>query len=199
MLGASDLRAEAVFALWAEGMPVRKIAEVIGVSPSVSQRLLEKARESRPRLPRREERVSYELHRAVAEKILDPEPVLGKARTNLLRMSARTRGAYGQGWVAEWDELINGGDINRLVENMLRPDERGIDLRQMTPFAGVLSQVATRRNPQGCACGVANSEPYNTLSAPLESALTHPFGKPLRVQQARHTGRLGIPRPRSEA
>ena len=141
MLAASDRRAEAVFALWAEGMPVRKIAEVIGVSPSVSQRLLEKARESRPRLPRREERVSYELHRAVAEKVSeDPEPVLGKARTNLLRMSARTRGAYGQGWVAEWDELVNGGDISRLVESMLRPDERGIDLRQMTPFAGVLSQ-----------------------------------------------------------
>ena len=141
MLAASDRRAEAVFALWAEGMPVRKIAEVIGVSPSVSQRLLEKARESRPRLLRREDRVSYELHRAVAEKVSeDPEPVLGKARTNLLRMSARTLDAYARGWVAEWDELVNGGDINLLVENMLRPDERGIDLRQMTPFAGVLSQ-----------------------------------------------------------
>ena len=140
MLAASDRRAEAVFALWAEGMPVRKIAEVIGVSPSVSQRLLEKARESRPHLLRREDRVSYELHRAVAAKVtVDPEPVLRKARTNLLRMASHTRDAYAQGWVAEWDELVNG-DINRLVESMLRPDERGIDLRQMTPFAGVLSQ-----------------------------------------------------------
>ena len=141
MLAASDRRAEAVFALWAEGMPVRKIAEVIGVSPSVSQRLLEKARESRPRLLRREDRVSYELHRAVAAKVaVDPEPVLRKARTNLLRMTSRTHDSYAQGWVAEWDELVNGGDISRLVETMLRPDERGIDLRQMTPFAGVLSQ-----------------------------------------------------------
>lgn len=69
MLAASDRRAEAVLSLWAEGMPIRKIAEVIGVSPSVSQRLLEKARESRPRLSRREGRVFYEPHRAVAEKI----------------------------------------------------------------------------------------------------------------------------------
>lgn len=141
MLAASDRRAEAVFALWAEGMPVRKIAEVIGVSPSVSQRLLEKARESRPRLLRREERVSYELHRAVAEKITeDPQSVLSKARTNLERMASRTRDAYANGWVTEWNTLVNGGDINRLVASMLGPDERGIDLRQMTPFAGVLSQ-----------------------------------------------------------
>jgi hypothetical protein len=141
MLAASDRRAEAVFALWAEGMPVRKIAEVIGVSPSVSQRLLEKARESRPRLPRREERVSYELHLAVAQKIREnPEPVLSKARTNLQRMASRTRDAYAHGWVAEWNTLVNGGDMNQLMESMLGPDERGIDLRQMTPFAGVLSQ-----------------------------------------------------------
>lgn len=141
MLAASDRRAEAVFALWAEGMPVRKIAEVIGVSPSVSQRLLEKARERRPRLPRREERVSYELHLAVAQKVReDPQPVLSKARTNLQRMASRTRGAHAHGWVAEWNTLVNGGDINRLVESMLGTDERGIDLRQMTPFAGVLSQ-----------------------------------------------------------
>lgn len=141
MLAASERRAEAVFALWAEGMPVRKIAEVIGVSPSVSQRLLEKARENRPRLSRREERVSYELHRAVAEKIAeDPQSVLEKARINLQRMSARTRNTHAQDWVAEWDELVNGDDIDRLVEGMLRADERGIDLRQMTPFAGVLSQ-----------------------------------------------------------
>lgn len=141
MLAASDRRAEAVFALWVEGMPVRKIAEAIGVSPSVSQRLLEKARESRPHLPRREERVSYELHRAVAEKVCDdPHPILHKARTNLQKMASRSRDAHAQGWVTEWNTLINGGDINRLVEGMLRPDERGIDLRQMTPFAGVLSQ-----------------------------------------------------------
>lgn len=141
MLAASNQRAEAVFALWAEGMPVRKIAEVLGVSPAVSQRLLEKARENRPHLPRREDRVSYELHRAVAEKIReDPEPILDKARTNLQKMASRRRDAYSEGWVEEWSTLVNDGDLRRLVEGMLRPDERGNDLRQMTPFAGVLSE-----------------------------------------------------------
>ncbi|MFJ4261985.1 helix-turn-helix domain-containing protein [Paenarthrobacter nicotinovorans] len=141
MTAASDRRAEALYALAAEGMSMRKIAEVTGVSHSVVQRLLEKARASRPSLKRREEWVSYEMHRAVAEKVLEnPQPVLSKARTNLQKMLARTRGAHATGWVREWESLLNG-DILDLVGAMLRPDERGIDLRQMTPFAGVLSQA----------------------------------------------------------
>lgn len=137
---ASDRRAEALFALAAEGLSIRKIADATGVSLSVVQRLLEKAKASRPPLERREERVSYEMHRAVAEKVIeDPQPVLNKARTNLQKMLARTRDAYAAGWVHEWETLV-GSDVNTLVEVMLRPDERGIDLRQMSPFAGVLTQ-----------------------------------------------------------
>ncbi|HEX9089716.1 MAG TPA: hypothetical protein VF867_19650 [Arthrobacter sp.] len=142
MLGASERRAEAVFALSVEGMPIRRIAEVTGVSPAVIQRLLEKAKSSRPYLGRREERVSYELHRAVAEKVSeDPQAVFSKARTNLGSMAARVRGPHAQGWVSEWKALVDAGDADRLVEVMLDPAERGIDLRQMTPFAGVLTQA----------------------------------------------------------
>jgi transposase len=141
MLAASDRRAEAVYALWAEGKSVRQMAELLGVSPSVSQRLLEKARDARPHFSRREERVSYELHRAVAEKVAeDPQVVLSKARTNLQKLAARVRDTYAQGWVAEWEKLITLGDVQQIRDVMLSSDERGIDLRQMTPFAGVLSQ-----------------------------------------------------------
>jgi chromosome segregation and condensation protein ScpB len=137
---ASDRRAEALFALAAEGLSMRKIADATGVSLSVVQRLLDKARASRPALGRREERVAYELHRAVAEKImLDPEPVLRRARENLRTMLARRRDDYSAGWVREWGILLQG-DVAHLVEAMLRPDERGIDLRQMSPFAGALTQ-----------------------------------------------------------
>jgi len=140
MLAASRRRSEAVFALSADGMSIRRIAQMTGVSPAVIQRQLEKAKASRPHLARREDRVSYELHRAVAEKVLeDPQTVLSKARSNLQRMRARTRDAYASGWVREWESLVTG-DVTALVAGMLRPDERGIDLRQMTPFAGVLSQ-----------------------------------------------------------
>lgn len=140
MLLASERRAEALFALWAEGRSMRQIAEDTGVSLAVVQRLLEKAKTSRPPLERREERVQYELHRAVAEKVVeDPRPVLDKAMDNLRKMLNRHRDAYSAGWVHEWESLVSG-DVKTLVEGMLRPDVRGIDLRQMTPFAGVLTQ-----------------------------------------------------------
>jgi predicted transcriptional regulator len=137
---ASDRRAEALFALAAEGLSIRKIADATEVSPSVVQRLLDKAKASRPALERREERVSYEMHRAVAEKIIEnPQPVLSTARANLQKMLARRRDEYSAGWVHEWETLVSG-DIDTLVEVMLRPDVRSIDLRQMSPFAGVLTQ-----------------------------------------------------------
>lgn len=102
-------------------------------------RLLEAAAR-RPALERREDRVSYELHRLVAEKIAEnPAPVLAKAAENLRRRLLRPRGSQAAGWIQEWEQLM-AGDPTELVEAMLRTDERSIDLRQMTPFAGVLSQ-----------------------------------------------------------
>ncbi|WP_437773495.1 hypothetical protein [Arthrobacter sp. KNU40] len=139
MVAASDSRAEAVFSLWVEGMTVRGIAKATAVSPSVSQRLLEKARAGRPVFERREERVSYELHRAVAEKLrVDPQTVRSKAKVNLARLATRSQGSFAEGWVSEWSALL-AGPVENLIEVMLRPDERSIDLRQMTPFAGVLT------------------------------------------------------------
>lgn len=94
----------------------------------------------RPALERREERVSYEMHRLVVEKLADnPVPVLAKAAENLKGMRLRPHGSQAGGWVQEWERRI-AGDLTELVEAMLRTDERSIDLRQMTPFAGVLSQ-----------------------------------------------------------
>jgi len=40
--------------------------------------------------------------------------------------------------VRDWSALL-AGPVENLIEVMLRPDERSIDLRQMTPFAGVLT------------------------------------------------------------
>lgn len=90
-------------------------------------------------MERREDRVIYELHRAVAQKILDaPEEVRATARHNLGRMRLRPRNPYAESWLDEWSALIDG-PVESLIETMLRADERANDLRQMTPFAGVLT------------------------------------------------------------
>jgi excisionase family DNA binding protein len=79
------------------------------------------------------------LHRAVAGKLaLDPPRVLRRAKRNLLRM----RQAHPQGGVQAdfdaWEELL-GGPLEQLFDVLLSTSPMAIQLRQNTPFAGVLS------------------------------------------------------------
>ncbi|MDQ0261375.1 helix-turn-helix domain-containing protein [Sinomonas atrocyanea] len=141
MLFAAERRHEAIFGLHAEGLSIRDIAKKLGCSPSVVQDSIEKAKRRRPAMGRREQRVSWEIHRAIADRIRqDPRPVLEVALKNLDRMKAKRRDEYARGWVEEWESLVRG-DVSALIERMLGTDERAIDLRQMTPFAGAVSQA----------------------------------------------------------
>ena len=140
MLAAAERRQEAIFGAACEGMTVREIAASLSCSPAVVQHALTQARRRRPGFVRREDRVAWELHKAVALRLLeDPEPVLAAARRNIARLRTERRGAYAEGWVDEWEALIDG-DTQRLAERMLAADERAIDMRQIGPFAGVLDE-----------------------------------------------------------
>ncbi|WP_052206991.1 hypothetical protein [Sinomonas humi] len=142
MLRAAERRQEAMFGLQAEGLSIRDIAKRLGCSPKVVQDSIEKAKRRRPPMERREQRVSWELHRAIADRLRqDPAPILEVARRNIDRMKDRRRDEYARGWVEEWERLVEG-DVSALIDRMLGTDERAIDLRQMTPFAGALSQAA---------------------------------------------------------
>jgi hypothetical protein len=55
-------------------------------------------------------------------------------------MRAQVRGSQAQGWLDEWANLVDG-PAPRLVEVLLGEDEHSIDLRQVSPFAGVLTQA----------------------------------------------------------
>lgn len=92
-------------------------------------------------LTRREERTSWYLHRAVASKLRTGarEQILTIARENLAAMRAGVRGPQAHAWVDEWEKALNG-PTSDLIALMLRTDTGGIDLRQVSPFAGALSQ-----------------------------------------------------------
>ncbi|GAA4623117.1 helix-turn-helix domain-containing protein [Cellulomonas oligotrophica] len=91
-------------------------------------------------LPRREERVSLELHRAVARKMRrDPAEVRAKALANLPKVRENVRGTQAAGWVDEWERALRTS-TRAVLELALAQDEHGIDLRQVSPFAGVLTQ-----------------------------------------------------------
>lgn len=92
-------------------------------------------------LTRREERTSWFLHRAVAAKLRGPDRdrVLATARTNLPVLRAGVRGPQAHAWLDRWEEALNGPAAD-LVRLMLDTTPEGVDLRQVSPFAGALTQ-----------------------------------------------------------
>ena len=92
----------------------------------------------RPR--RREERVQLELHRALLGKLIsDYATVRSVAARNLVKARAVVRGEQAAGWLDAWQSLLDGPP-ELLVDVLLGEDERSVDLRQVSPFAGVLTQ-----------------------------------------------------------
>lgn len=84
----------------------------------------------------REDRRSIYLHRKIAEKLrAHPEETLELARVNLNWMRSLHPGA--SPLLDEWERIIDG-PLDLAVASLTDPGMRFRDLRQVTPFAGVL-------------------------------------------------------------
>jgi excisionase family DNA binding protein len=87
----------------------------------------------------RDQRRSLWLAFAVGGRIAaDPETARSLARTNLVKMRENARG-QAISWLDEWEKLLNGPTENLLTALTSR-SPRGRDLRQNSPFAGMLSE-----------------------------------------------------------
>jgi len=106
---------------------------------SISE-LAREALESRLDSPveRREVAVQLELHKALLAKLIHVDDVRELARRNIAKSRKVVRGSQAQTWLDEWERLLDGRSIE-LVDVFLGTDERSIDLRQVSPFAGALS------------------------------------------------------------
>jgi hypothetical protein len=88
---------------------------------------------------RRENLKSIALHKAVVVKLREnPEFVLQKANSNLLKTEKKVTGKSGASWIYDWKNALNGS-VENLVKFMLDTSEYANSLRQVSPFAGVLS------------------------------------------------------------
>lgn len=132
-------RPEAVLSLRAVGLSVKLIAQELGCSTSVVQAALDTAGARRPRGLRREERFPYELHVLLAAKLRDHPELRDLARANIRRMRETPRAPMAEGWVDRWEEILDM-PADAAEREMLRGDDLGSDLRQMSPFAGALDQ-----------------------------------------------------------
>lgn len=96
-----------------------------------------------PRWTRVEEK-SLAIHRQIAARLLqNPVPTIKKARTNLARLRGADAG-HSARWIDEWDAILDRSP-DEIATAMLARTQRGIDLRQMTPFAGVVSDAERRK------------------------------------------------------
>jgi excisionase family DNA binding protein len=94
------------------------------------------ARASRP-----EELRSLWLHRAVAGVLArDPEGVLGRARRNLVRLERVHPAGMSAQWLARWRILVEEGP-EAVMRALVAESGDAVELRQNSPFAGVLSQA----------------------------------------------------------
>lgn len=88
-----------------------------------------------PRLTREQER-SLALHHLIAAELMgDPAAVVSRAKDNLATMRRVNPGSALH--LDEWERILRR-PASLIVSIMLDPSEHGRELRQVTPFAGVL-------------------------------------------------------------
>jgi excisionase family DNA binding protein len=80
------------------------------------------------------------LHRAIAGKlVVDPDRILGRARGNLRRLQAAHPRGQAARMLADWAQLLDG-PAEDVAEVLTSKDQRAVELRQNSPFAGLLSE-----------------------------------------------------------
>jgi transcriptional regulator with XRE-family HTH domain len=85
----------------------------------------------------REDRRSLALHEAIAQRLIeDPVAVTERARKTLSLMIEKHPGAAPL--LTEWDAILRR-PVSEVADLLLDPRPRARDLRQVTPFAGILS------------------------------------------------------------
>jgi hypothetical protein len=92
----------------------------------------------------REEHRSLALHCAIAARLVaDPENVLAKARQNLAVMRQSNSDGGADVWFVEWEQLLSR-PVSRIIDVLVSTEQQARELRQVTPFAGVLSDEERR-------------------------------------------------------
>ena len=85
----------------------------------------------------RDQARSLALHVIIAQEVRGRRSeVLDIAYRNIKRM--RSNNPHASALLEEWERILSGS-TQQIVSRMLDPSEHGRDLRQVTPFAGVLS------------------------------------------------------------
>lgn len=97
------------------------------------------------KLTRDQER-SLWLHRAVLAELVEyPEDILARAGGNLQRLRAQHTGrGMTARWLDQWQEVLDAG-VDAVADVLTAHGPAALELRQNSPFAGVVSQEVRSR------------------------------------------------------
>lgn len=97
----------------------------------------------RPELTRDQLKALW-LHRAVAGRLVqDPDAVLAKAATNLERLRRVHPDGMAARWLDRWRAVLDAG-VETVLDVLTSRAPEAIELRQNSPFAGVLPEGQRR-------------------------------------------------------
>jgi excisionase family DNA binding protein len=97
----------------------------------------------RPELARDQLKALW-LHRAVAGRLVqDPDAVLAKAESNLARLRQIHPDGMAARWLDRWRVVVDAG-VEAVLDVLTSRAPEAIELRQNSPFAGVLSEADRR-------------------------------------------------------
>jgi excisionase family DNA binding protein len=122
----------------------------VGRHRRVYRRDVEALRTRTRRLTRDQQRSLWLSHAVAGHLVRNPRDVLNKARRNLERTMAGSARGSAAVWLKQWRTLLDGS-IEDVLEALTSRSPRSRELRQNSPFAGVLTDNERRAVLDGFA------------------------------------------------
>jgi len=116
---------------------------VAGKHRRISRHDVEALRTGSARLTRDQLRSLWLAHAIAARLVENPDAVLSRARDNLERLLRSAARGSAKVWLQQWQDLLDR-PIEDVLEALTSRSPRSRELRQNTPFAGVLSEEQRR-------------------------------------------------------
>lgn len=117
---------------------------LVGKHRRIARSDVEALRTGRTRMNKQDAQSLLLAYAIAGEVVRDPVATLDKARANLRSMLQAPHAGATRVWLREWDNLLNGSTVDLLLA-LTANSQRSRELRQNSPFAGVLSQEVRQR------------------------------------------------------
>lgn len=110
----------------------------VGTHRRVKRSDVEAVKVRTQRLTRDQQRSLWLAYATAGRIVENPEHARALAQANLERMHSKSRG-QARRWMDEWVRLLEG-PMDRLLQALVAPSPRSRQLRQNSPFAGLLTE-----------------------------------------------------------